>query len=160
MYYGESQTSLDEKGRLSVPVQFRSIMDVHDHDVWYITRGFDGALFVFHKEQWQSLLDQGEGFPVLDPRMLDFRRMFLGSVAKVKRDRQGRLGVPAHLREYAGIDREAVLLGVEDHLEIWSKTGWRAFQERQAERYKAMAAELFGAGTAATTEGDVQGHED
>ncbi len=159
MYYGESQASLDDKGRLNVPMQFRSVMDVHDHDVWYMTRGFDGAIFVFEKENWQRLVQQSGGHLPLEPRMLDFRRLFLGGVAKVKRDNQGRLPVPAHLREYAGIDREAVVLGVEDHLELWSKEGWRAFQDRQAERYKAMAAELFGPGlgAAAATKGEVQG---
>jgi MraZ protein len=161
MYYGESQTSVDDKGRITVPVQFRSVMDVHDHDVWYMTRGFDGAIFVFHKEQWEALLKERGMFSTLDPRMLDFRRLFLGSVAKVKRDRQGRLAVPAHLREYAGIDQKAVLLGVEDHLELWSKEGWRSFQERQAREYKAMAAELFGPreSTVAANEGAVQGNE-
>lgn len=158
MYYGESNASVDDKGRLNVPVQFRSIMDVLDHDTWFLTRGFDGAVFVFHKEAWDKLLTQTGGGATLDPRTLDFRRMFLGSVAKVKRDRQGRLALPGHLREHAGIDREAVLVGVEDHLEIWSKEGWRAFQSRQAERYKDMAAELFGKGEAQAvrTEGDVR----
>jgi MraZ protein len=161
MYYGESSTSLDDKGRLSVPVQFRTVMDAHDHDVWYLTRGFDGAVFLFEKAAWQALPLNGRSGSPLEPRMLDFRRMFLGSVAKVKRDRQGRLTIPAHLREYAGIDREAVLLGVEDHLEVWSKENWRGFQARQAEQYKAMAAELFGTekSAAAPTQGDLQGDE-
>lgn len=159
MYFGESSTSLDDKGRMNLPVQFRTVMDAHDHDTWYMTRGFDGAIFLFEKEQWAKLLDSAKGFSPLDPRMLDFRRFFLGSVAKVKRDGQGRLPVPVHLREYAGIDREAVLIGVDDHLELWGKENWRTFQTRQAEQYKAMAAELFGRKNngAAATEGDVQG---
>lgn len=161
MYYGEAHTKIDEKGRMTVPVHFRSIMEVLDHDVWFMTRGFDGAIFLFHKQQWEQLLEQGSDFPALNPRMLDFRRMFLGSVAKVKRDRQGRLAIPAHLRDYADVERDSVLLGVEDHLEIWNKDRWRAFQRRQAEDYKAMAAELFGRknGDAATKEGAVQGDE-
>ncbi len=159
MYYGEAHTALDDKGRIMVPVQFRNIMEVHDHDVWFMTRGFDGAIFLFHKERWNALLEKNSGFASLDPRMLDFRRLFLGSVAKVKRDKQGRLAVPAPLREYAGIEKDAVLLGVEDHLELWSKEGWRAFQMRQAEQYKAMAAELFGATSAAENQGAVQGYE-
>ena len=153
MYFGEAQTSLDDKGRMMVPVQFRSVMQVHDHDTWYLTRGFDGAVFLFQKEQWEALLAKGSGPSPLDPYLLDFRRLFLGSVAKVKRDRQGRLAVPSHLREHAGITREAVLLGIEDHLELWSKEGWRTFQERQASEYKVMAGKLFGhreAETAAT----------
>jgi MraZ protein len=155
VYFGEAQTSLDDKGRMMVPVQFRSVMEVHDHDVWYLTRGFDGAVFLFQKEQWEALLAKGSGNSPLDPNLLDFRRMFLGSVAKVKRDKQGRFAVPSHLREHAGISREAVLLGVEDHLELWSKEGWRTFQERQASEYKVMAGKLFGQREAelVTTEG-------
>ncbi len=154
MYYGESSASVDDKGRLNVPVQFRSVMDVLDHDTWFITRGFDGALFVFHKEKWEEVLQESRGTRLLEPRILDFRRMLVGSVSKVKRDRQGRLSIPAHLREYAGIDREAILIGVEDHLELWSKDGWRAFQARQQAQYKAMAAELFGRPASAANEGD------
>ncbi len=144
MYFGECQASVDDKGRLAVPVQFRAAMELHDHLVWYMTRGFDGAVFLFHAAQWQELVSQNKGTSPLDPRMLDFRRLFLGSVAKSKLDGQNRLGIPSHLREFAGIQREAVLIGVDDHLELWSKVGWQAFLERQAEQYKAMAAELFG----------------
>jgi len=155
MYYGESQTAIDEKGRITVPVQFRQLMDALDHDTWFMTRGFDGAIFLFHREQWDKLKDFGKGHNALDPRMLDFRRMFLGSAAKTKRDKAGRLAVPALLREYAGLEKEAVLIGVEDHLELWSKERWLAFQQKQMESYKEMAAELFASTRAGngTTEG-------
>jgi MraZ protein len=158
MYYGESQTAIDEKGRITVPVQFRQVMDVHDHDTWYMTRGFDGAIFLFHTEQWNKLKDFGSGHHALDPRMLDFRRMFLGSAAKTKRDKVGRLAVPSLLREYAGLQKEAVLVGVEDHLELWSKERWCAFQQKQMESYKEMAASLFASTQAGngTTEGAVR----
>lgn len=143
MYYGEAQTAIDEKGRITVPLLFRQVMEVHDHDTWYMTRGFDGAIFLFHSAQWEKLKNLGNGHNPLDPRMLDFRRMFLGSAAKTKRDKVGRLAVPALLREYAGLQKEAVLIGVEDHLELWSKERWCAFQQQQMASYKAMAAELF-----------------
>ncbi len=162
LYYGESYTTLDEKGRLTVPVQFRAVMETLDHETWFFTRGFDGALFIFPSDEWKRLLErwqrmrQGEA---LNPRMLDFRRLFLGSVAKVLKDGQWRMLVPQPLREYAGIDREAVLLGVEEHLELWSKEGWREFQTAQMATYKQMGMELFtpGLGAPAATEGDVQG---
>ena len=73
MYYGESQTAIDDKGRITVPQQFRQVMEVHDHDTWFMTRGFDGAIFLFHKEQWEKLKDLGSGHSPLDPRMLEFR---------------------------------------------------------------------------------------
>jgi MraZ protein len=160
MYYGESQTSLDDKGRLTVPRQFRLLMDANDHDTWYMTRGFDGAIFLFPSEEWKKLKDLGSGHSPLDPRMLDFRRMFVGSAAKVKLDKAGRFAVPALLREYASLEKDGVLLGVDDHLELWSKEGWCAFQQRQMAQYKEMAAALFaskdGAGTTEGVERDVE----
>ncbi len=144
MYYGEAHTALDDKGRLAVPVQVRHVMEALDHDTWFITRGYDNALFLYHKAQWDALLRHQIPGATLDPRILDFRRFFLGGAAKAKLDRQGRLLVPQHLRDYAGLDREGVLLGLEDHLELWSETNWRAFHERQLPDYKGMAADLFG----------------
>lgn len=144
MYYGEAHTALDDKGRLAVPVQFRRVMEAMDHETWFITRGYDNALFLFHKERWEKLLSQEIPGSTLEPRILDFRRFLVGSASKVKLDRQGRLLVPQYLREYAGVDREGVLLGMEDHLQLWSESGWREFNQRQAAEYKRMAAELFG----------------
>ena len=162
LYIGETHTLLDDKGRLSVPMHFRAIMKVHDHDTWFLTRGFDRAIFLFQKAEWLSLLAQQDGAPLLDPELLDFRRMFIGGAAKVKRDRQSRLMIPNHLREYAGITKEAVLIGLADHLELWSKAGWEAFQQAQVEAYKKQAGELFGSrrSAPATTKGVAQGDND
>ncbi len=143
MYFGESHVSVDEKGRVAIPVNFRSLMKTQGHETWFVTRGFDNALFLFNVPKWEELIHAGKG-SMLDPRLLDFRRLFVGSVAMGRLDGQGRLPVPALLREYADIGREAILLGVDDHLELWSVTGWKTFQERQAQEYKRMAAELFG----------------
>ncbi len=144
MYFGETHTALDDKGRLAIPVQFRRIMQTLDHDTWFITRGYDNALLLYHKEAWEALLDEQVPPPTLDPHIVDFRRFFVGGAAKGKLDRQGRILIPQYLRAYAGIDREGVLQGVEDHLELWSNTGWHAFHERRMPDYKEMAAELFG----------------
>ena len=144
MYFGETHSALDDKGRLAVGVQFRKIMGVLDHDTWFITRGYDNALLLFPKERWDKILKDEIPGSSLDPRIMDFRRFFLGGASKVKIDRQGRLLIPQYLRDYASIDREGVLQGLEDHLQLWSNTGWRAFSERQMPDYKNMAAELFG----------------
>jgi MraZ protein len=144
MYYGEAHSALDEKGRLAVPVQFRRIMDALDHDTWFITRGYDNSLFLFEKSRWEKLLQEELPKATLEPRKMDFRRFLVGSSSKIKLDGQGRLLIPQYLREYAGIDREGVLLGMEDHLQIWSETNWREYNQRQAAEYKKMAAELFG----------------
>lgn len=152
-YAGEAPTTADEKGRIMVSQYFRSIMDVNDHDVWCATRGFENYVLLFHKTAWEKfLVDHASVFSGLDSRRSMLRRMFVGGMEKLKRDGQGRLSIPQHLREYAGIEREAVLIGCGDHLELWSKASWKAYQERHMQAYGNLADELLGNGapTAAT----------
>ncbi len=143
MYYGEAQTVLDDKGRITVPRRFREVMNVLGHNQWFMTRGFDGSIFLFPRQEWDKIRSQAGRYSSMDARALDFRRMFFGSVSEATPDKQGRMAVPAHLREYAALKREGVLLGVDDHLELWSREGWRAFQDSNDSEYKRMAAELF-----------------
>lgn len=143
MYYGESQTAVDEKGRITVSRKFRDTMSVLGHVLWYMTRGYDGSIFLFPKEEWDKIRSQASTHSTLDAHAIDVRRMMFGSVAEVQPDRQGRLSIPSHLREYAGLDKEAALVGVGEHLELWSKDRWRAFQESKEEQYKTMASGLF-----------------
>ena len=160
MYFGEAQASIDDKGRLNTPRAFVTQMEANDHETWFMTRGFDRFVFFFEKSQWEQVLKRIETHAPLDPRMLAFRRMFIGGAAKVKRDAQSRFLIPQHLREYAKLDKEVCVLALEDHLEIWNKDVWISTQEGQMELYKQMAEELFGAATvpaiATATEG-VQG---
>ncbi len=146
MYYGESNTSVDDKGRLNLPLHLKTRMNDLNHELWYVTRGYDGALFMFHEERWREVVRTLETLETpsgLHPRLHDLRRFILGSVAVVKSDNHNRFSIPAPLRQYAGIERDAVILGLGDHLELWSARGWTAFQESQAENFKRAAEELF-----------------
>ena len=143
MYFGEAQSVLDDKNRITVSRKFRETMDVLGHVIWYMTRGFDGSVFIFPKEEWDKIRTQAARRSSMDGRAIDFRRMFFGSVEEVRPDKQGRMLVPQHLREYAQLEKEVVLLGVDDHLELWSKDRWRAYQDTQESEYKAIAGELF-----------------
>lgn len=145
VYYGEAHTVLDEKGRITVSRKFRETMEVLGHVLWYMTRGYDGSIFIFPKEQWDAIRAQAARHSSMDARAIDFRRMFFGSVAEVRPDRQGRMTVPPHLREHAKVEKEAVLIGCDDHLELWSRDGWRQYQEGMEAAYKEMGSELFGA---------------
>ena len=145
MYFGEAQTVLDDKGRITVSRRYRETMSVLGHAIWYMTRGFDGSIFLFPREEWQKIRTQAGRYSSMDAQAIDFRRMFFGSVAEVQPDRQGRMSVPQHLREHAGLDKEAVLIGVDDHLELWSRDAWRGYQEANEEKFKEMASGLFSA---------------
>ena len=143
MYYGEYQTTLDEKGRITVPSRFRELMKVLNHHVWYMARGFDGAVALYNQEEWSKLSGEFKGLAVMDVRALDFRRLFFGSVAEVQWDQQGRMAVPAHLRAHGGLEREVVVLGLGDHLELWGRARWDAFLGDKGQQFKEMASALF-----------------
>lgn len=142
-YYGESEAAVDDKGRILVPQQLRQIMKVNGHETWFLTRGFDRAIFCLHLPMWERLQEQIPRNTLL-PGQIDFWRVFLGGASRVSLDGQGRLMLPPSLRQFAGIDRNAVVIGVHDHLEIWSTEGWSRFQEQQLSAYKMMAADIFG----------------
>ena len=143
MYFGESISRLDDKGRVTVPRRIRETMEANEHLLWYMTRGFDRSIFLFHRDAWKKIREQaGQGSPI-DANVLDFRRLFFSSVAEVRPDAQGRIPVPQHLQDHAGIDKEVVLIGVDDHLELWSKENWQAYLERMDAEYKRMAAGVF-----------------
>lgn len=143
VYFGEYTTRLDDKGRITIPSPYRKIMDVMKHSVWYMTRGFDKSIFLFHHDEWNKIRAQVGKFSAMNAKALDFRRLLFGSVAEVKHDPQGRMAVPPHLREHAGLNGEAVLIGVDDHIELWDKNAWRAFQNSNEAEFKEMASVLF-----------------
>ena len=145
MYFGETQTTLDEKSRLTVPRKTRDTMDVLGHLQWFMARGFDKALFLFPRDEWDTIREQAAQYSAMDGKAIDFRRLFYGSVAEVRLDGQGRITVPPHLREHAQIDKDVALIGVGEHLELWSKENWQRFQERKDAEYREMASELFAA---------------
>ena len=114
-----------------------------------MTRGFDNCVFMFHRDAWNRIRQQADRYSSMNARALDFRRLFFGSVAEGRPDRQGRVAVPSHLREHAGLGEEAneaVVIGVDDHLEIWSLNAWRAFQKSKEAEFKEMATQLFAGG--------------
>lgn len=143
MYFGESATVLDDKSRITVPRRVRETMDYEGHLQWFMTRGFDGAIFMFPRPEWDKIREGAKRFASMDARALDFRRLFFGSVAEARPDKQGRIPVPQHLREHAGLDREAVLIGADDHLELWSRENWKQYQERKEAEYRDMASFMF-----------------
>ncbi|MDQ1257455.1 MAG: transcriptional regulator MraZ [Candidatus Hydrogenedentes bacterium] len=143
MYIGTAETVLDSKNRITVPVRVRETMHVLDHSTWYMTRGFDGGIFLFPRSEWDKIRGVVSRYSAMDARVLDYRRLLFASVTEVQPDRQGRMPVPAHLREYAGLDRDAVLIGVGDYMELWDRDAWWAFQKKQEPDFKAMAAQFF-----------------
>ena len=141
MYFGEYPVKVDDKGRLTVPSRLRQVMEVEGDAVWYLTRGFDGCISVYPRDEWRRIRAQVSRYSSMNAKALDFRRLFFSSMGEARIDGQGRMAIPPHLREMGKIDteEEVILIGVDDHLELWNKERWRGFQNNNEAAYKEMA---------------------
>ena len=122
MLLGEYAHTLDEKNRLTLPAKFRDSFV----DGGVVTRGLDGCLYLFAKQQWEDLVSGR--FSEFDPLLEETRlmnRYFFSGAAEAEPDKQGRINVPPALIEHARLGREVVVAGVHDHLEIWDRAAWR-----------------------------------
>ena len=120
MFRGEFSHSVDTKGRLIVPVKFRDVLG----EGFVVTKGLDGCLFVYPDAEWKNIEEKFEKVPLTTKDARKFSRFFFGSAADCEIDKQGRILLPASLREYAGIQKEVVMVGVLNRIEIWSKDRW------------------------------------
>ena len=140
MFLGRHSHNLDEKGRLALPARFREKL----RDGVVITRGFDDCLLVYPIAAWTPLAERVSALSIGDPDVRLLRRMLFANAADLLLDRQGRILVPAELRTHAGLEREAVVVGMHTFIEIWSPAGWSA-QDELVERDGASIAEKLAA---------------
>jgi len=125
MFLGEFKHSIDDKGRLTVPARFRG--DLAKGLV--VTRGFDTNLMVFTMEGWEELAQKISLRPLSDPSTRAFRRRVFSGAIDLTPDRQGRILLPANLREFANLDSEAVIIGMYSYLEIWATDAWQPVRD-------------------------------
>ena len=122
MFMGEYNHSVDAKGRLIVPSKFREQLG----NEFVVTKGLDGCLFVYSQEEWKRIEESLREKPLTSKDARKFMRFFFAGAANCEVDKQGRILLPAHLREFAGLEKDVVLVGVGSRVEIWSKDKWEA----------------------------------
>ncbi len=125
MFIGEYQHSIDEKGRLAVPVKFRN--ELAQGAV--VTRGLDSSLFLFPKEEWDKLATKLANLPLGQSDTRAFARLMLAGAMDVELDKQGRVILPEYLRQYAGLGKNVVVAGLYTRMEIWDATKWEAYKK-------------------------------
>lgn len=125
MFLGEYHHSIDDKGRLAVPVKFRADLE---HGA-VITRGLDGSLFLFPLEEWGKLAERLAGLPLGKANSRAFARLMLAGAMDVSLDKQGRVVIPEYLRGYAGIGKQVVIAGLYNRLEIWDTDRWATYKQ-------------------------------
>ena len=117
MFMSEYNHTLDTKGRLIIPAKFREILG----EEFVISKGMDGCLFVYANDDWNAFEQKLTSLPLINK---EARRQFIAGASECEFDKQGRILLPAHLREFAGLEKDVVLVGVGSRVEIWSKDKW------------------------------------
>ena len=120
MFMGEYNHTIDAKGRMIVPSKFREQLG----NEFVVTKGLDGCLFVYPNEEWHNIEEKFRTVPLTTKDARKFSRFFFAGAATCELDKQGRILLPAHLREFAGLEKDVVLVGVGSRVEIWSKDKW------------------------------------
>lgn len=136
---GEFQHQLDAKGRMIVPAKFREELTEH----FVITRGLDKCLFGYTLTEWAAIEEKLKGLPLTRRDARKFMRMFFSGAVEVEMDKQGRINIPKHLMEYAGLSKEATVIGVSSRIEIWDRKLWSDFYEETEEEFETIAEELI-----------------
>jgi len=123
--FGQICHTIDEKGRLTIPAHFRPELAQGA----IVTKGFDICLTLYPIPTWEALAQKVNALPITDRLARDFRRFVFGSASEVALDRQGRVLIPAYLREYAFLDGEATVVGNNTYIEIWNPERWQAARQ-------------------------------
>ena len=138
MFLGRFEHTLDTKGRIAIPAKFRA--DLGEGLV--MTRGIDRCLAVYPMVAWRDLAARMNALSMADPNARLMRRMVFSEAMDAMLDGQGRVLVPGDLRLYAGIEREAIVVGLHSSFEIWSPERWRDVNATVEETGSAIAAQI------------------
>lgn len=137
---GEYYHNIDVKGRLIIPVKFRELLGQE----FIITRGLDQCLFGYSLEEWVLIEDKLKTLPLTKKDARAFTRFFFSGATECELDKQGRINIPMPLVQYAKLEKECVILGVSNRIEIWSKSQWEDYFTESAETFADMAENLVG----------------
>lgn len=139
MLLGTHAPKLDDKGRLFLPAKFRDELQAG----LVITRGQENCLYVFSAAEFQSVHDKIRQAPVTSVDARNYLRVFLSGASDELPDKQGRVTIPAALRQYAGLDKDLVVIGVGSRAEIWNAAAWNEYLSKQETAFANVAEEVI-----------------
>ncbi|MEW9050369.1 MAG: division/cell wall cluster transcriptional repressor MraZ [Neobacillus sp.] len=140
MFMGEYHHSIDNKGRMIVPSKFRDELG----EMFIITRGLDQCLFGYPMSEWELIEEKLKGLPLTKKDARAFTRFFFSGATESELDKQGRINIPAPLLQYAKLEKECVILGVSNRIEIWSKQIWEDYFSQSEESFAEIAENMIG----------------
>ncbi len=140
MFMGEYTHSIDAKGRIILPADFRQELGV----TFIITKGFDKCLFLYGQQAWEELAAKLRSLPISKPEARAVNRFFFSGARTLECDKQGRFLIPANLRNHAEIalKQDVILTGVDNRIEVWSKDNWNIYNGEVEPDVTTIAASL------------------
>lgn len=138
MFIGEYSHSIDPKRRVALPSKFRNELGSRV----VVTRGLDASLFVYPMKVWEMLAEKLGSLPIGESTTRSFTRLMLAGAADVELDAQGRVLIPDYLKDYAGLRKGVVVVGLYNRLEIWSEEKWKAYKAGAEKNTGKIAEEL------------------
>ncbi|MGC4375537.1 division/cell wall cluster transcriptional repressor MraZ [Fictibacillus sp. Mic-4] len=139
MFMGEYQHNIDDKGRMIIPAKFREELG----NTFILTRGMDQCIFGYPLEEWKVLEEKLKKLPFTKKDARAFTRFFFSGATECQLDKQGRVNIAPPLREYAKLEKDCVVLGVSNRIEIWSKSIWEEYFQESEESFGEIAESLM-----------------
>ncbi|MCE9529540.1 MAG: division/cell wall cluster transcriptional repressor MraZ [Planctomycetes bacterium] len=138
---GTYPRTVDEKSRLVLPKRVRELMN--EPAILFVTPGPDKSLWLYTEAELERLAARLDQSPATDAEARVFRRLYFAQTETVDLDKTGRLLIPERLAQFAGLQKEVVLIGVRDHLELWDATRWTSFVNDHAAQFDQIAEKAF-----------------
>lgn len=139
MFSGTFTPKLDDKGRLFLPAKFRDAMG----DGLVITRGQERSIDVRTKADFDVFAEKFERASQTDARLRAYGRMLFALASEQTPDKQGRITITPELRGYAGLERDCVVIGIYNRVEIWEPGAWAAYTAEQESAFSDISEEIF-----------------
>lgn len=135
MFMGEYHHTIDEKGRMIIPAKFREDLGSN----FVITRGLDQCLFVYPESEWKQLEEKLKVLPFTKKDARAFTRFFFSGATECELDKQGRVNIASPLRQFAQLEKECIVIGVSNRVEVWSKSTWEEYFAKSEESFSEIA---------------------
>ncbi|MGY3714017.1 division/cell wall cluster transcriptional repressor MraZ [Sutcliffiella cohnii] len=138
MFMGEYHHTIDAKGRMIIPAKFRENLG----EAFVLTRGLDHCLFGYPMSEWTNVEEKLKELPLTKKDARAFTRFFFSGASECELDKQGRVNISSPLLQYAGLEKECVVIGVSNRIEIWSKEKWEGYVEESEDSFAEIAENL------------------
>ncbi|KGN36301.1 cell division protein MraZ [Knoellia subterranea KCTC 19937] len=139
VFLGTHTPRLDDKGRLFLPAKFRERLSTG----LVVTRGQERCLYVFPMDEFVKVTQQMQEAPTTNRAVRDYIRVFLSGASDEIPDKQGRVTIPAHLRQYAGLNRECTVIGTGSRVEVWDTEAWNDYLASTEQAYSEQSEEVI-----------------